>query len=67
MDETSIFLEMAFNTTINFKGNKNIEIDSYGREQYRITVILAIAGDGTKLSPMIILKDEPGATIKKKK
>lgn len=46
MDDTGIFLEMGFNTTIDFKGNKNIEIDSYGREQYRITVILAIAGDG---------------------
>ena len=65
MDETSIFLEMAFNTTIDFKGNKNIEIDSYGREQYRITVILAIAGDGTKLSPMIILKGEPVQLLKK--
>ena len=65
MDETSIFLEIGFNTTIDFKGNNNIEIDSYGREQYRMKVILSIAGDGTKLPPLIILKGEPGAIIEK--
>ena len=36
MDETGIFLEMGFSTTIDFKRNKDIEIDSYGRDQYRI-------------------------------
>ncbi len=55
MDGKGIFLEMGFNTTIDFKGNKNIEIDSLGREQYRKTVILLAAGNGTKLSPMTIL------------
>lgn len=36
MDETGIFLEMSFNTTIDFKGNKHIDID---REHYRLTVM----------------------------
>ena len=36
MDETGIFLEMGFSTTIDFKRNKDIEINSYGRDQYRI-------------------------------
>lgn len=55
MDDKGIFLEMGFNTTIYLKGNKNIEIDSFGREQYRKTVILLAAGNGTKLLPITIL------------
>jgi len=55
MDDKGIFLEMGFNTTIYLKGNKNIEIDSFGREQYRKTVILLAAGNRTKLLPITIL------------
>ena len=39
MDETGIFLEMSFNTNIDFKGNKHIDIDTNGREHYRLTVM----------------------------
>lgn len=59
MDETSYYLEMGFNTTIDLVGNKNIEIETSGRSHYRVTVILSILGDGTKLPPLIILKAEP--------
>ena len=38
MDEKGLFLEMGFNTTIDFKGNKNIEIEINGRKHYRITI-----------------------------
>ena len=41
MDETAIFLEMSFNTIIDFKGNKHINIDINGRENYRITALLS--------------------------
>ena len=41
MDETALFLEMGFNTTIDFKGNKNHEIEKNGREHYRITIMLS--------------------------
>ena len=63
MDETPCNLEMGFNTTIDFIGKKNIEVETFGREQYRITIILSIAGDGTKLPPLVILKGQPGKTI----
>lgn len=63
MDETAIFLEMSFNTTIDFKGNKHINIDTNGREHYRITALLSGAGDGTKLTPLIIVKGEKGKTV----
>ena len=41
MDETAIFLEISFNTIIDFKGDKHINIDSNGREHYRITALLS--------------------------
>ena len=63
MDETGLFLEMGFNTTIDFRGHKNIDIETNGKEHYRITVILSAAGDGTKLTPLIIVKGEPGKTV----
>ena len=63
MDETPCYLEMGFETTIDFIGNKKIEIETAGRSHYRVTVILSIVGDGTKLPPLIILKGEPGKYI----
>ena len=54
---------MGFYTTLDFKGNKQINIDTNGREHYPITVILSAPGDGTKLSPLIILKDGPGKSV----
>ena len=63
MDETAIFLEISFNTTIDFKGNKHINIDTNGREHYRITALLSGAGDDTKLTPLIIVKGEKGKTV----
>lgn len=54
---------MGFNTTIDFRGNKNIDIETKGKEHYRITVMLSAAGDGTKLTPLIIVKDEQSKTL----
>lgn len=66
MDETVDFLEMGFNTTIDFRGNKNIEIDMNGREYYRPIVMLSAAVDCSKLQHLIILKGEPGKTVETK-
>ena len=63
MDETTIFLEISFNTKIDFKGNKHINTDTNGREHYRITALLSGAGDDTKLTPLIIVKGEKGKTV----
>ena len=54
---------MGFNTTIDFKDNKHINIDTNGREHYRITSLLSGAGDGTKLPPLIIVRGEKGKTV----
>lgn len=46
-----------------FYCQKNIEKETYGLEQYRITIILSIAVDGSKLTPFVILKGGSGKTI----
>ena len=66
LDETPCYLSMGFETTIDFKGKSNIEIETTGKENYRITSILAVAGDGEKLPPLIILKGESGKSIETK-
>ena len=65
MDETPCCLDMHTETTIDFSGNKHIEIINSGRENYRITIILSICGNGLKLPPFIIIKWEVGKTIEK--
>ena len=50
-------------TKIDFIGKISIEIETFGREQYRITIILTIAGDWTKLPPFVILKGKPSKII----
>ena len=58
---------MDFNITIDFRGNKNIDIDTTGKENYKLTVLLTVCGGGAKLAPLIILKSEPGKSITKNK
>lgn len=60
MDETPWYLDMGFDTTIDFVRNKNVEIETIERSHYRVIVINSIVGDGTKLTSLIILKDEHG-------
>ena len=55
---------MEFDTTIDFIGKKSIEIETFGRKQYRITNILTITGNGNKLSSFVILKGKPDKIIK---
>ena len=66
MDETPLFLEMNYSTTIDFIGKKNVEYLTTGREHYRISIILSVTGDGYKLPPFVIIKGEEGKTIEKK-
>ena len=56
---------MGFNTTLDFKGKKYIDIITMGREHYRISIILAVVSNGFKLPPFIIVKGEPGKTVEK--
>ena len=54
---------MGFETTIDFKGKKEIEIETSERDHYRIIVILTVVAEGTKLPPIVIVKGEQGKII----
>ena len=54
---------MGFDTTLEFTGKKNVDILSLGLNLYKVSVILAVVGNGFKLPPLLILKGEPGKTI----
>ena len=43
-------------TTIDIMGNKEVIIDTKGNEKKRISVLLTIVGDGTKLPTVLIFK-----------
>ena len=56
MDETPLTFDMPLNRTINSIGEKTVRIRTTGNEKNRVTVVLACAGDGTKLKPTVIFK-----------
>ena len=58
MDETPIFLNMPPSKTIAKKGAKTVFIRTHNQEKVRISVLLTIAADGTKLPPFVIFKDK---------
>ena len=58
MDETPIFLNMPPSKTIAKKGSKTVFIRTQNQEKVRISVLLTIAADGTKLPPFVIFKDK---------
>lgn len=55
-DETPVFFDMPSNTTVNIKGAKTISLRTTGAEKQRVTVMLCVLADGTKLPPFVILK-----------
>ncbi len=65
-DETPVFLESPENTTISFKGAKEININTYANDKKRVSVILAIACNGYKLTPLFIFKGKPGKKLETK-
>ena len=56
MDETPVTFDMPPNRTINDKGEKTIKIRMTGNEKNHVTDVLACAGDGSKLRPMLIFE-----------
>lgn len=64
-DETPIYFEMPDTTTIDIMGNKEVIIDTKGNEKKRISVLLTIVGDGSKLPAVLIFKGKKGKIIEK--
>ena len=50
MDETPCFIDIYHDTTIDLIGKKHIDIKTLGNEKCRLSIILSISGDSTKLS-----------------
>ena len=66
VDETPSYLENPSKETIDIKGEKNIEIVTYGKDKCRITAVLGVTASGYKLPLLLILKGKSGR-IKEKK
>ena len=56
VDETPIWFDMTYNTTIAKLGEKNIKVCTFGGERLRVSLILCILANGEKLPPLVIFK-----------
>lgn len=65
MDETAVYLEIP-EKRIELKGTKNVEINTFGHDKERISVLLAIAGNGNKLPILLIYKGKKGKFLQNK-
>ena len=55
-DETPVWADMVFNTTVDVVGKKTVSMKTTGHEKCRVTVGLAAKGNGTKVKPFIVFK-----------
>ena len=65
-DETPFFLDSLSLLTLAKKGEKTIILKTYGKENIRLTCLLTIKGDGSKLMPFIIFKGKHNSYLCKK-
>ena len=55
-DQTPLTFDMPYNTTVDTKGAKSVQLNTTGNEKNRFTVMLACTADGGKLPPYVIFK-----------
>lgn len=60
MDETAVYLEDPRSTTIDETGARHVIIKSTGFASMRVTAILAVRADGSKVPPVVIQKKKNG-------
>ena len=65
MDETAVYLEDPRRTTIDSVGSKHVLLNTTGFASMRITVVLAVKADGSKVPPLVILKGKETAIERK--
>jgi len=56
VDETPIWFDMTYNTTVAKLGEKSIKVRTFGGERLRISLILCILANGDKLPIFVIFK-----------
>ena len=66
MDETSIYFESGMKKTIAPIGKRSLSIKTHGGEHVRITLMLTICSNGTKLPPLIVFKGTKDAKKEEK-
>lgn len=66
MDKTTISYENIYSTTVTKIGNSTVNVKNFNRNKMRITVLLSVLADGTKLPPLIIFRGENNKTKEKK-
>ncbi|CAB1099205.1 unnamed protein product [Ectocarpus sp. CCAP 1310/34] len=59
MDETPTWMENPGNNTVNRTGDKEVGVKTGGKEKMRITSVLTVFADGSKLPPLVIFKGQP--------
>ena len=64
-DETPLFFNMTPSKTVAKKGGKSIIIRTQNQEKCRLSVLLTITADGTKLPPFLIFKAKVNGDIEK--
>ena len=63
MDQTAVYYEMKSSTTVDVVGKNTISCRDSGSNSKRVTVVLSVAADGTKLPPFVVFKGRPGGSI----
>ena len=56
LDETAVYIGIPQQSTIERRGKSTVSIQSTGFEGHRVSCVLGIRGDGTKLLPLVIMK-----------
>ena len=56
MDEYAIYYENIYPTTITKIGERNVKVRTFGKDKLRISDILTVLADGSKLQPLLIFK-----------
>jgi hypothetical protein len=58
MDKTAIYLEDLYRTTIDVTGAKHVlpQTTRFASMKVTVIVVLQIKGDGSKITPLVILK-----------
>ena len=57
MDETPVWSNLVFDTTVDIAGTNTVTLKLTGSEKSRVFVRLAAKADGTKLLPIIVFKN----------
>ena len=53
MDETPVWNDMVWSTTVDETDSKDVPLKTTGLEKVRVSVCVAAKGDGTKLKPFV--------------